>query len=341
VSRIDEARRLLADFNFDPKRCNVRSGLTLLALAQVDRSRGAWAKATNPALTVDQLMRWVNTKHRASLPARVRARKGYATGTRESFRRQTLHQFVEAGFVIANDDDPGRATNSDRNNYRLNPEALAVIQAFGTDQFDHALAGYLERAPGLAATYRAAREMTRIPITLPDGVTLTIGGGGQNVLIKQMIDDFCARFVPGGEVLYIGDAGQKFAHLDSVGFASLGVAIDDRHHGKMPDLVVHDRRRDWLILMEAASTHGPVDAKRHGELKALFSGSSAGPVYVSCFPDRATMRAFLADLAWETEAWCASDPTHMIHLDGQRFLGPYDTAPGDLSADPPASPGAP
>ena len=75
--------------------------------------------------------------------------------------------------------------------------------------------------------------------------------------------------------------------------------------------------------MEAASTHGPVDAKRHGELQTLFAGSSAGLVYVSCFPDRPTMRGFLADLAWETEAWCASDPTHMIHLNGEKFLGPY------------------
>ena len=89
-------------------------------------------------------------------------------------------------------------------------------------------------------------------------------------------------------------------------------------------LVVYQPSRNWLFLMEAASSHGPVDAKRHGELAKLFGESTAGLVYVSCFPDRGTMRKFLTELAWETEAWCASDPTHMIHLNGDKFLGPYD-----------------
>lgn len=82
-------------------------------------------------------------------------------------------------------------------------------------------------------------------------------------------------------------------------------------------------KRGWLVLAEAASSHGPVDAKRHAELKVLFDGSTAGLVFVSCFPDRVVMRSYLSALAWETEAWCASDPDHMIHLDGEKFLGPY------------------
>jgi type II restriction enzyme len=36
------------------------------------------------------------------------------------------------------------------------------------------------------------------------------------------------------------------------------------------------------------------------------------------------MRQYLADLAWETEAWVANNPDHMIHLDGEKFLGPYE-----------------
>lgn len=76
--------------------------------------------------------------------------------------------------------------------------------------------------------------------------------------------------------------------------------------------------------MEAASTHGPVDGKRHRELQALFGTSTAGLVHVSCFPSRVEMRKYLADIAWETEAWCADHPEHLIHFDGERFPGPYD-----------------
>lgn len=213
-------------------------------------------------------------------------------------------------------------TNSKDNNYRLNPEALKVIRQYGTDTFDQDVGAYLINAPGLAAKYQAARVLTRIPVTLPGGVGLTIGGGGQNVLIKQMIDDFCAYYVPGGEVLYIGDADAKLMHFDERKLSSLGVTVDTQ--GKLPDLVVYQPENNWLFLMEAASSHGPVDPKRHGELSKLFAGCTAGLVFVSCFPDRATMRRFLTDLAWETEAWCASDPTHMIRLDGERFLGPYE-----------------
>ena len=310
MSRLDEAREILKAFGFDKARTNERSGRTLLALAQVSE-RESWADASNPMLGVRAILDW------------IRDRQGHviAENTRETYRRQTLHQFRDAGFVIYNDDDPGRVPNSSLNNYRLNPEALAVIRTYGTPAFEDAVADYLVEAPGLLSKYQAAREMTRIPIMLPGGKELTLSGGGQNVLIKRMIDDFCAYFIPGGEVLYIGDADEKLMHFDDKHLALLGVTVDT--HGQMPDLVVYQREKNWLFLMEAASSHGPVDAKRHGELQTLFAGSTAGLVYVSCFPDRATMRKFLADLAWETEAWCASDPTHMIHLDGERFLGPY------------------
>jgi len=253
----------------------------------------------------------------------IRERLGHevAENTRETYRRQTLHQFRDAGFVIYNDDDPGRPTNSSLNNYRINPEALSVIKLFGTPTYKDTLNEYLESAPGLLETYRAARELTRIPVALPGGIDIFLGGGGQNVLIKAMIDDFCAYFIPGGEVLYIGDADEKLMDFDQKKLADLGVVVDT--HGKLPDLVVYQPSTNWLFLMEAASTHGPVDAKRYGELSALFAGSSAGLVYVSCFPDRQVMRRFLSELAWETEAWCASDPTHMIHLNGEKFLGPY------------------
>ncbi|ELU61135.1 BsuBI/PstI restriction endonuclease, partial [Streptococcus pneumoniae PCS70012] len=176
--------------------------------------------------------------------------------------------------------------------------------------------------PRQIETYAAAREMRRIPVTLPEGKALTLSPGGQNVLIKQMLDELCSRYTPGGEVLYVGDADQKWAHFDQKRLKDLGVEVDS--HGKMPDLVVYMRDKNWLVLMEAASSHGPVDAKRYGELSKLFEGSTAGLVYISCFPDRKTMRKYLADIAWETEVWCADAPSHMVHFNGERFLGPYD-----------------
>ncbi len=220
-----------------------------------------------------------------------------------------------------NPDQPNRPINSPKWNYQITAEALAVIQKFGTSAFDAVRADYLSKVPGLKVQYAAARELNRIPITLPTGDPFTLSPGGQNVLIKQMVEEFCPRFTPGGHVLYVGDADAKWALFKAHRLAELGVTIDQ--HGKMPDLVVHLPDRDWLILMGAVSSHGPVDAKRHGELAALFKNATPGLVYISCFPDRKEMRKYLEQIAWETDVWCAEDPTHLIHFNGERFLGPY------------------
>jgi len=127
--------------------------------------------------------------------------------------------------------------------------------------------------------------------------------------------------VPSGVVVYIGDAEDKFLHLDIEYLRRLGVAVPAP--AKMPDVVVHDTRRNWLLLIEAVTSAGPVDGKRRKELKKLFTGCKAGLVFVTAFGSRDAMRSFLTQISWESEVWVAEDPDHMIHFDGERFLGPY------------------
>ncbi len=309
--RIAEAQKLLEDFGFDRPRYSKRSARVLVSLLGM-KPNTPWAAAQPQEFRISQVMAWIGT-HWNFL---------YASGTRETIRRQTMHQFVDAGFAVQNSEAPGTAINSQNNVYRITDEALAVIRLHGTANYLPALAGFLVDQPGLAAMYRAERDAERIPVTLPGGQELTLSAGGQNVLIDAMLREFCPIFIPGGEVLYIGDADEKFVYFADEKLAELGVTVD--LHGKFPDLVVHQPQKHWLFLMEAATTHGPVDAKRHAELSALFAGCSAGMVFVSCFPNRATMRRFLADLAWETEVWLADEPTHMMHFNGARFLGPYE-----------------
>jgi type II site-specific deoxyribonuclease len=310
VSTVQESQDILRAFEFDRKRTNETSARTLLALAGLDEN-STWADATNERMGVRYILDWM----------RGPLRHPIAENSRETIRRFVLHQFVDAGFCLYNDDDPARPTNSSKNNYRLNPEALLTIKLYGTPDFVPAVEEYLAEVGSLTAKYQAARDLARIPVTTPTGEVFTLKGGGQNILIKEMVENFCAYFVPGGEILYVGDADDKLATFERDRLASLGVVVDE--HGKMPDLVVYQASSNWLFLMEAASTHGPVDHIRYSELSRMFAGSSAGIIYVSCFPNRSVMRRFLADLAWETEVWLSSDPTHMIHLNGDRFLGPY------------------
>jgi type II restriction enzyme len=146
--------------------------------------------------------------------------------------------------------------------------------------------------------------------------------GGQNLLIKQAIEEFCPRFTPGAHVLYVGDAGRRDPIFEANALEDLGVTLDK--HGKLPDLIVYLPDREWLLLIEAAASHGPVDGKRRNELEHLFREASVGLVFVSCFPSREDMRKYLSEMAWETEVWCADNPSHLIHFNGERFLGPHE-----------------
>jgi adenine-specific DNA-methyltransferase len=309
--RIAEARRVLALLNFDRERTNERSALVLLALLRL-RPSSPWSKASNPRLRTVELMAWL----------RERYERDYKPNTRETIRRQTLHQFIEAGLVLLNPDDPDRPVNSPNNCYQIEPRALKLLSSFRTARFDRLLAAYLDDIPGLRAQYERARTHHQIPVALPDGGAVTLTPGGQNLLIKQAVEEFCPRFTPGGRVLYVGDAGRQTPVFDQAALEDLGLTLDK--HGKLPDLIVHFVDREWLVLIEAAASHGPVDSKRRSDLERLFAGSSAGIVFVSCFPSRDEMRRYLNEISWETEVWCADNPSHLIHFNGERFLGPYE-----------------
>ena len=309
--RVEDARIALETLGMDAERSNERSALVLLALLRLTPAE-SWAEAANPMLGTRAIMDFIRDEYG----------KDYAPNTRETVRRFTLHQFVEARLVVQNPDEPQRPVNSPKWNYQVTGEALDVLRAYGTDAWQSATDRYLADLPGLKARYAAAREMDRIPLTLPDGSIFTLSPGGQNVLLKAMVEDFCPRFTPGGQVLYIGDAGDKWALFERETLSSLNVEVDE--HGKMPDLVIYLPDRNWLVLLEAASSHGPVDSKRQAELAGLFAQSTAGLVYVSCFPNRAEFRKYVDKIAWESEVWCADHPTHMIHYNGERFLGPYE-----------------
>lgn len=309
--RINEAQEILQLLNFDRERCNERSALVLLALLDLPPDR-QWSKASNPMLRTVEIMEWLRTHYH----------KDYKPNTRETVRRFTLHQHAATALIVQNPDEPNRPTNSPKWCYQISPDALQVFQTNGLPEFSEVMMNYLDKIPGLKAKYDRIRDHHRIPVTLPDGSLVALSPGGQNVLLKQIVENFCGIFTPGGQVLYIGDADDKWMAFQKDQLGTLGVSVDS--HGKMPDLVVYLPKRNWLVLMETATSHGPVDAKRRDELQNLFQLSTAGLVYVSCFPSRDEMRKYLHQIAWETEVWCADNPTHLIHFNGERFLGPYE-----------------
>lgn len=308
--KVAEAREVLKAIKAPKGQRNERSAFTLLGLLDLEPGT-TWSDASAPLRGVTELMDWM-AQHYG---------KRYAPNTRETIRRFTLHQFIEMGLVLINPDEPGRPPNSPNNVYQVEPAALALLKARSTPEWEGRLAKYLESTEGTNRLRERARQMERVPVTLPSGTTLELSAGGQNVLIKEVVEAFAPRFTPGGQVVYVGDAGEKHLFNDTDYLSGLGVEIDP--HGKMPDVVIHHVQRDWLVLVEAVTSHGPVNLLRHNQLKNLFAGSRAGLVLVTAFLDRRAMREYLPEIAWETEVWVADAPDHLIHFNGERFLGPY------------------
>lgn len=307
---IDEALEVLRDLEVGKDQLNERSAMTLLALLQLEDG-DSWSQATNPMLGVRAIMDWI----------RDRFGVDYAPNTRETIRRFTLHQFVMAGIVEENADRPDRPTNSPKWNYRITDEALTVLRGHDTAMFASALERFLSKHDSYESLRAERRSMPKTPVELPSGLDLRLSPSGQSVLIKTMIEEMLPRYAPGCQVIYIDDTDHQHGTVDAKLMDELGITLKARE--KAPDVIAWDARRGWLFLMEAASTHGPVDVTRKAELHVLFSAQWDKVVLVSCFPDRHTMQRYLASLAWETEAWCADAPDHMIHLNGSRFAGPY------------------
>lgn len=309
--KVDEALGILRSLGFPRSQQNERSALTLLALLDL-RPDTPWSQAGSPLCGITPMMDFFREHYG----------KDYKPNTRETVRRQTVHQFLEASLIVANPDDPNRPPNSAHTVYQVEQGALELLRTFRTPAWDTHLQTYLASVETLKERYAQEREMHRIPVRIAPGKTLTLSPGGQNVLIEHILHVFASLYAPGGKVLYVRDTDEKFAYFDEEGFADLGITIDP--HGKIPDVIIHYTEKNWLVLIEAVTSHGPIDGKRKDELKRLFHNSKAGLVFVTAFLTRGAMIRYLQEISWETEVWVADHPTHLIHFNGERFLGPYE-----------------
>lgn len=310
--KIDEALLILKALGFPRGQQNERSALTLLAIVNL-KPKVRWSKAQAHLIGITPIMDFCKEHYG----------RDYAPNTRETFRRQTMHQFVAAGLAIENPDKPDRPINSPRWCYQIEPTALALIKTFGTKNWHVNLAEYLKTVDTLKKRYARERKMKMIPVTFSNSEKILLTPGKHNELIRDIIDEFAPRFAPGGKVIYVGDTGDKWAYFDKEGLYQLGLEVDT--HGKMPDVVIYYPKNDWIILIEAVTSHGPVDGKRREELANLFSGAKGKLVYITAFPTRSVMTSYLAEISWATEVWVAEAPAHLIHFNGIRFLGPYDS----------------
>ena len=308
--KIAEALSVLEALGMLRAQRNERSALCLLALLNLTPDKD-WCDAEAALMGITPMMEFVRSHYG----------RQYAPNTRETFRRQTIHQFLQAGLVLYNPDNPDRAVNSPKTVYQVGPVTLKLIRSLGSPQWQRSLTEYLSSRPTLAQRYADERQLRQVPVQMANGTHLQLSPGEHSDLIRAIIEEFAPRFLPGSLLVYAGDTGDKWGYFNQRLLVKLGVSID--RHGKMPDVLLYYGRRKWLALIECATSHGPVDAKRHDELSKVFATAKADLVYVTAFPSRTIMSRYLADIDWDTDVWVAESPSHLIHFNGPRFLGPY------------------
>jgi type II restriction enzyme len=312
MPEVSEAQAILAALGMPSAQHNEMAALTLLALCGL-KPENHWSSARRQSLTVTKgIMNFIRDAYD----------RAYAPNTRETFRRQVLHQFVQGRIADYNPDAPALPTNSPKAHYAISEAALAAVQTYGSAAWDEAVERFKTTQGSLVTLYAASRQFVGVAVTLPDGSRLTLSPGEHNQLQAQVIALFAPQFASGALLLYLGDTADKDLYIASQQLIELGIPVNE--HDKLPDIILYVPQKNWLYLIEVVTSHGPMTPKRIVELNAMLKDCSAGKIFVTAFPTFAEFRQHMRNIAWETEVWIAEVPDHLIHFNGDRFLGPRE-----------------
>jgi len=304
MDNLESAKEILKAIGMPEKQQNDISAYTLLALADIHQHNN-WSQANHEWIRIHDIIRFINIYYDVQ----------YAENTRETIRKNVIHQFRDAAIV----EDNNKPTNSPHFRYKLSSEFLELIKTYDSPQWENSLNRFLSTHDSLKLKYSSKREMLKKPVMI-NGKTFTFSVGLHNKLQKEIIEEFASRFAQGSECLYVGDTAKKDLYINNEKLKKLGFSIST--HDKMPDVILYCEEKNWIYFIEAVTSNGPMDYKRIGEINKLTADVDAGKIFITAFLDFKTFKRFAADLAWDSEVWISENPNHLIHFNGDRFLGP-------------------
>lgn len=304
MSKLEEAKRILRELKVPLKQQSDLCGYVILSMADIKKD-DKWANATNKWIRIHDVIAFIREFYEVS----------YAENSRETFRKQAMHHFRNAAFI----EDNGKATNSPNYRYRLTDEMLLLVKTFQSNLWEEQKNNFLKSHQNLIDLYSSKKAVRKMPVKI-NGSDFTFSPGKHNQLQKFIIEEFAPRFAENSECLYVGDTIQKDLVKNEEKLKELGFEIT--LHDKMPDVVLYSEDKNWIYFVESVTSVGAMEPKRIKEIEEMTENVSAGKIYVTAFLNFKTFKKFSESLAWETEVWIADMPDHMIHLNGDKFLGP-------------------
>jgi len=286
--------------------------LAFLAVAGVKKSwKEAQGQNENRHIKTRDIIKFINLYFEENI----------SPGSYDDIRRKHLKLLVLADLVLNSANNPSAAANDPTRGYTLSSEFKTLVTYYGTADWKIKLKLFTKNRPSLSEILQRKRDLPKVRVTLSSGLILDFSRGGHNQLQREIIEEFLPRFAGPSEVLYIGDATDKYLlrsddKLKDRGFFELT-------HDSLPDIVAYNEEKNWLFLIEAFFTSGPMSEERILELKKALKNCLADLIFVTAFTSKTDFRKNIADIGWETEVWTADNPDHLVHFNGGKFLGPY------------------
>jgi type II restriction enzyme len=314
----------------------VKDALTLLSAFGVPveslspRKQERMAKAFLAVAGLGPTIEWSDVRsysdgHRLLSSQVIRAMNQYlgekiADSSYDDIRRKDLLLPVEAAIVLRSAGKENASTNGGTRAYALDPSFAAQIKRFRTAESETSLASFMGSRPNLAVNLKRERTLARLPVAIGTQ-QIAFSSGEHNRLQRKVMEEFLPRFGHEAEVLYVGDTSDKYLFLQTERLRQL--SFFEIAQDKLPDVLAYSPRKNWLFLVEAVHASNPITELRRRTLERLTADCIFGTVYVTAFLNRKAFARFAKDIAWETEVWIAESPDHLIHFNGDKFLGPH------------------
>lgn len=306
MSKIDDMQKILGQLKVPRKQQNERTALAMLALSGL-KEKDKWKDITEEYMRTHDIIVFVNENYERT----------YKENTRETFRKDSLKPLCDAAIVENN----GAITNSPKTKYRLTKETAKLFRLFGTDQWEEEIEYFLSTHQTLEVLYEQKKEIEKTVCNI-GGEILEFKRSPHNKLQKAIIEEFSTRFAKGAELLYVGDTAEKYLYINKPKIKELG--IDVFADAALPDVVLYDKEKDWVFFIEAVTSVGPMSAERVYKIKKSCENCKSGLIFVTAFQTMRKCKEKIIEIAWDTEIWIADQPDHMIHLNGDRFIGPRE-----------------
>jgi len=295
-----------------------KMAMCLLALCDMDKNK-SWQTISTldllPTLTSRQIITYINKYFQETI----------SSGSYDDIRRKDLVLLTGMGLVLKSAKNPNADTNDGTRGYALNPDFAKLVSTYKSDNWEQALNAF-EIDQDYINQYIGKREKKKLSITIDASVKIKLDDGPHNKIQKAIIEEFLPLFGHHAKVLYIGDTSEKHLFEYSETMKSLGMNIEDK--GMLPDIVAFSEGKEWLYIIEAVHSSNPLNPERCIELqRTILKDCPYGVVFVTAFLSRKDFAKWLPQIAWETEVWLADTPEHLIHFNGDKFLGPHQKPP--------------